>query len=230
MIGCVTDKAPTDLDTERYSLALVMPMEKYMEIVKGFSSCRSLEYNKMSIDFCVEDEASENVKEELKDITSSYLGSEDFSIWSLLEEKQHEELIQKAVSIAVCAVALMIGAIGIFNAFSIVSNNMRLRRREFSMLRSVGLTPKGLNKILSLEALFFALKPIILSIPFILIISMYMLSLTSITWKEFISVLQLKEILIYGFLIFTAILLSYSLSSRSIKKSNIIECIKDEII
>lgn len=229
-IGDVTESSPSDLEGNRYNLAFIVPMKNYQQIVGEFSPERKLESNIMSIDLLVGDKASPNIKKKLTQICSSYLGSEDFRIWSLVEERNHRELVQKAVAIGVSAVALMIGIIGFFNAFSTVSNNIRLRKREFAMLRSVGLTPRGLNKMLILEGLFFALKPIIIGIPVVFIICWYMLNLTSITWNEFIAVFQGKAILIYTVLIFIAIFLSYWFSSKSVKQSNIVEAMKDEIV
>ena len=229
-IGEVTDKAPADLWAGWYSSYLVIPMKSYKDIVSGFSSERNLEDSVMSIVLLVDDEASTKVKTELTDICNSYLGSEDYDIWSLLEEKNHNALVQKAYAAAITAIAVMIGMIGIFNASSIVSNNMRLRRREFAMLRSVGLTPKGLNKMLTLEGLFFAIKPIVISIPAIFIICCVLLKLTVIKWSEFINVFPGRLILLYAILICTVILLSYCLSSKSVKESNIIESMKDELL
>lgn len=225
-----TDKYPTEINSNRYSLALIVPMEKYVKIVGDFLPERILESNRMSIDLLVGDDASPRIKKELTQIASSYLGSEDFNIWTLLEEKNHKELVQEAIKISVFAIALMIGIIGVFNAFSIVSNNMRLRKKEFAMLRSIGLTPKGLNKMITLEGLLFALMPIIISIPVVFIICWYMLNLTPITWGEYITVFPSKSILIYATIIFIAIIFSYWLSSRSIKRSNIIESMRDEIL
>jgi putative ABC transport system permease protein len=229
-VGDVTEISPSDLELHRYNLAFIVPMKTYQQIVSNFMPERMLEYSVMAIDLLVSDEASPNVKEKLTQICSSYLGSDDFRIWSLLEDKNHEELVQKSVGISVFAVALLIGLIGIFNAFSTISNNLRLRRREFAMLRSVGLTPKGLNKMLMLEGLFFALTPIIVSIPIVLFICWYMLRLTPITWSEFISIFPAGPILIYATLIIISIFLSYGVSSTSVKKSNVVESIKDEIV
>lgn len=228
-IGDVTEKSPSDLDGNRYSLAFIVPMKNYKHIISDFSSDRKLESNIMSIDLLVGDKASPNVKKKLTRICNSYLGSQDFRTWSLLEEKNHKELVQRAVAFAVFAVALMIGIIGIFNAFSTISNNIRLRRKEFAMLRSVGLTPRGLNKMLILEGLFFALRPIIIGIPVVLAICWFMLRLTAITWNEFIAVFQGKAISIYIILMFIAIFLSYWFSAKSVKQSNIIEAMKDEL-
>ncbi|MCQ4922488.1 ABC transporter permease [Tissierella carlieri] len=229
-VGHVTEISPSELRMHRYNLAFIVPMKTYEQIVSNFMPERMREYSIMSIDLLVGDEASPRVKEKLTQICSSYLGSDDFSIWTLLEDKNREELVQKAVGISVFAVALLIGIIGIFNAFSTISNNLRLRRREFAMLRSVGLTPKGLNKILMLEGLFFALTPIIVSIPIVLFICWFMLRLTPITWSEFISVFPVGPILTYATLIIVSIVLAYWVSSTSVKKSNVVEAIKDEIV
>lgn len=229
-VGAVTEVSPGELETNKYSICYIVPMKTYQQTVSNFMPERMLEYSVMGIDLLVGDKASPSVKKELNKICSSYLGSDDFSIWTLLEEKNHDALIQKSISISVFAVALMIGLIGIFNAFSTISNNLRLRKREFAMLRSVGLTPKGLNKILMLEGLFFAVTPIVVSTPILLFICWYMSKLTLTTWCEFISVFPVGIILMYTTLIIVSIFLSYYCSSSCVKKSNVVESIKDEIV
>lgn len=140
-VGDVTEISPSDLGMNRYSIACILPMETYQKIVNNFMPDRILESNSMSIDLLVDDNLSPITKKELTKICSSYLGSEDFRIWSLLEEKNHEQLVQQSIAISVFAIASMIGLIGIFNAFSTISNNLRLRKREFAIFRSIGLTP-----------------------------------------------------------------------------------------
>ncbi|MBZ9607436.1 FtsX-like permease family protein [Clostridium estertheticum] len=229
-VGHVTEISPSELSMGGYSLAYIVPMKNYQKIVSDFMPERMLESSSMSIDLFVGDESSPRVKKELTRICSSYLGSEDFSIWTLLEEKNNDKLVQKSVSIGVLSVALMFGIIGIINAFSTISNNLRLRKREFAMLRAVGLTPKGLNKMLMIEGLFFALTPIIVSIPIVLFICWFMLRLTLITWSEFMSVFPVVPILAYAMLIIASIFLAYGISSTGVKKSIVIESIKDEIV
>ncbi len=183
-VGAVTKIFPGELSTGGYSISCIVPMKTYEKIVNNFSKDRMLEYKIMSIDLLVGDKNSASTKKKLNKICSSYIGTEDFRIWSLLEGKNHDNLVKKAITSSVFAIALMIGLIGIFNTFSTISNNLRLRKREFAIFRSVGLTPKGLNKMVMLEGLFFAVTPIIVSIPIILFICFYMLHLTLITWSE----------------------------------------------
>jgi putative ABC transport system permease protein len=229
-VGSVTDIFSGDLGVNGYSVACIVPMKTYQKIVSNFIPDRMGEYARMSIDLLIGDEASPSTKKELNKICSSYIGSEDFEIWSLLEDKNHDELVQKATATSVFATASMIGLIGIFNAFSTISNNLRLRKREFAILRSVGLTPKGLNKILMLEGLFFSVTPIIVSIPIVSFICWFMLRVTLIPLADFIPVFPIGVTLTYTTLIIASIFLSYYFSSACVKKSNIVESIKNEIV
>lgn len=229
-VGDVIHDSPCDFGGGKYRINVIVPMNTYKNIVENFNKKRQMEYSFITINLLVGDEKSMDAKEELTKICDSYIGSDDFSISSLLEEKNHNELVQKAIRYGVYAVAIMIGTIGVVNAFSTIINNLNLRKREFAMLESIGLTPGGLNKMLSLEGTLFALVPIVISIPIVLLICVFMLKLTLIPWSEFISVFPIGSILIYSLVIFGAIFLSYWISSRVIKKNNIIEIIKDEIV
>ncbi|GAA0712110.1 FtsX-like permease family protein [Paraclostridium ghonii] len=229
-VGAVTDISPGNQEETRYSIDYIVPMSTYQKIVSNFMQERMAECNSMSIDLVVGDEANPSTKKELTKICSSYLGCDDFRIWSLLEDKNHEVLVQKATAIGVFATASMIGLIGTFNAFSTISNNLRLRKREFAILRSVGLTPKGLNKILMIEGLFFVVTPIIVSIPIVSFICWYMLRLTPIILAEFIPVFPVGVTLMYTIIIIVSIFLSYYISSTCVKKSNVVESIKNEIV
>ncbi|MFD3158796.1 FtsX-like permease family protein (plasmid) [Haloimpatiens sp. FM7330] len=229
-VGAVTEVSPCDLDSNRYSVAFIVPMKVYKDITDNFKSEHLLSRKKMKIDLVVGDKASSQVKKKLTQICSYYLGSEDFNIWSLLEEQNNRKLKEMSVKSTVLAIALMIGAIGIVNTFSTVSNNLKLRRREFAVFRSTGLTPKGINKMLLLEGMFFVIRPILISIPFLFLICWLMLRITLVTWTEFMLFCPILEILIYTAIMILCIALSYKFSSKSIKNDTIIDAIKDKTI
>ena len=68
----------------------------------------------------------------------------------------------------------LISLIGITNIFNTISTNVLLRRREFAMLRSVGLTPEGLQKIIRFESLFYGMKALSYGLPVSILISVWM--------------------------------------------------------
>ena len=124
----------------------------------------------------------------------------------------------------------LITLLGVTSVFNTISTSMALRKREFAVLRSIGLTRKGFNKILFFESLFFGLKSLIYAIPVSLgvtIIIHYaladMMSINSI-------VIPWKAIIISIVSVFVIVLLTMMYSTSKIKKHNIIEQIREENI
>lgn len=124
----------------------------------------------------------------------------------------------------------LITLIGVTSVFNTISTSMALRKRELAVLRSIGLTRKGFNKILFFESLFFGLKSLIYAIPVSLgvtIIIHYaladMMSINSI-------VIPWKAIIISIVSVFVIVLLTMMYSTSKIKKHNIIEQIREENI
>lgn len=124
----------------------------------------------------------------------------------------------------------LVTLIGVTSVFNTISTSMALRKREFAVLRSIGLTRKGFNKILFFESLFFGLKSLIYAIPVSLgvtIIIHYaladMMSINSI-------VIPWKAIIISIVSVFIIVLLTMMYSTSKIKKHNIIEQIREENI
>jgi putative ABC transport system permease protein len=227
----ITDTLPEiDLNFNKYGIVFVVPMQTYENIVSGFMPERAVGYQKLSLLLLVGDQKSSEVKQTIEKICGQYLGTDDFQVWSELESENARVLVQQALEVVLKGVSLLLGFIGVSNAFSTISNNLKLRRREIAMLRSVGLTSDGLNKMLLLEGLFFGLKPIAVSIPFLFLICWLMLWVTNISWLDFLPNFPLAQIMLYAIIIVGTIWIAYAASSVQVSRNNIVEAIKDETI
>lgn len=59
----------------------------------------------------------------------------------------------------------LISLIATTNVFNTISTNVMLRRREFAMLRSIGMTRKGTRRILNYECLLYGCKSVLYAVP-----------------------------------------------------------------
>ena len=62
------------------------------------------------------------------------------------------------VAIFLYGFIIVISLIGITNIFNTITTNMELRKREFAMLKSVGMTKKEFNRMIRLESMFMGFK------------------------------------------------------------------------
>lgn len=60
---------------------------------------------------------------------------------------------------------ILISLIALANVFNTISTNISLRRREFAMLKSVGMTEGGFNRMMNFECLLYGVKGLLYGLP-----------------------------------------------------------------
>ena len=118
--------------------------------------------------------------------------------------------------------------ISVANIFNTVSTGIDLRRKEFAMLKSVGVTPKGFRRMLRFESLFYGLKALVYGLPLSLIISVVMWkTLTEGFTLAFHPDWRIYLGVVVAVFFITGISMAYATSK--VKKDSIIETLKSEI-
>lgn len=143
--------------------------------------------------------------------------------------KQTNNLIL-VVKILMYGFISLVTLIGVTSVFNTISTSMALRKREFAVLRSIGLTRGGFNKMLFFESLFFGMKSLIFALP----VSIGVTILIHYSLADMMSISTIiipwKAIIISIVSVFIIVLLTMMYSSSKIKKHNIIEQIREENI
>ncbi len=121
----------------------------------------------------------------------------------------------------------LITLICIANIFNTVSTNIALRRKEFAMLRSVGMTPGGFRKMVRYESIFYGLKGLMYGLPLSLVMA-YILFLINRTVMDFAFSLPWKSYVIAMLMILAIVLATMLYASAKIRKENIVEALKEE--
>jgi putative ABC transport system permease protein len=231
-VGAITRQEP-ELDNRIYpfTLAVIVPIETYEQIVQSFTPEQVLSYQRLYYNMYIPRDHLAEAQNQANLILSNYLPKEDWKSTSLLDNEKLNEQSARSMELMVNGLAIFIGLIAISGAFSSVSSNLIARKREFAVLRSTGLTLNGMNKLLYLESFFFSMLPIILSLPILIgTISIMLYQVTSVTFGMFITHVPWGYIALCILLIISIVWLAYQITGNKIKKENIITAIKDETI
>lgn len=124
-----------------------------------------------------------------------------------------------------------IGVIAITSVLNTIHTSMNLRKKEFAMLRSIGMTPNQFYKMICLESIFFGIQSLIIG----LLISSGIIVLL----HKVMNIGKLPEEIIHypfpvGYMIITIIfvfiiiLIAMLYSTRKIKRSNIVDVLKED--
>ena len=170
--------------------------------------------------------------EKLESLIKEYLLDENITNYSLFnietEAKAQRSLII-LVSIFLYGFIIVISLIGITNIINTINTNMNLRRREFAMLKSIGMTKKEFNKMINLESIMYSTKALIMGIPLGLLGS-YGIYKAFASGNDYGFIFPWQAILIATLVVYLLVNLIMYLALRKTKNENIIEVIKDENI
>ena len=134
------------------------------------------------------------------------------------------------IKILVYGFIALVTLIGVTSVFNTINTSINLRRKEFAVLRSIGLTPKGFNKMLRYESIIYGLKSLLYAIPMSLLVT-YLIhkQVSDYSSIEHI-IIPYKAILIAVIGVFIIVAITMRYSSRKIKNENIIDTIREENI
>ncbi|WP_371025416.1 FtsX-like permease family protein (plasmid) [Paraclostridium ghonii] len=150
-----------------------------------------------------------------------------FNSHKVLDESRNYLFIAKVFSYTFI---IMISLIAVANVFNTISTNIRLRRRELAMLRSVGMSDRDFQKMMNFECAFYGMRSLIFGIPIATISSWLIYKFMFDGGADnihFVLPWVSIGISIFSVLFLVFITMLYAISK--IKKENIIDALRDEM-
>lgn len=213
-IGLVTDKLPFGLPKDYYS---------YIIVSDEFYNKLNMKYNEVFV--FMDSSNPDKLQDEIEEI----LQNENYNINNINENVKMMTNLYILVGIFLYGFIIVISLIGVTNIFNTITTNMNLRRQEFAMLKSIGMTSKEFKRMIRLESIFMGAKALLFGIPI-------GLGLSYLEYKPLVGeqglpfeipILAIIISIIVVYLLIT-ILMKYSMNK--INKQNIIETIRNENI
>lgn len=123
---------------------------------------------------------------------------------------------------------ILLAVIGISNVFSNTLGFVRQRKREFARYMSIGLTPGELKKMFCTEALVIAGKPVLISLPLVIIAAAYLVKTSYLEVGVFIAEAPWLPVSLFMLAILGSVALAYYLAWRNVRKISLAEVLRDD--
>ncbi|MEK8211260.1 ABC transporter permease [Paenibacillus sp. FSL L8-0463] len=124
---------------------------------------------------------------------------------------------------------IMISLIAVANVFNTISTNIKLRRRELAMLRSVGMSERGFQKMMNFECAFYGMRALIFGLPIGAISSWLIYKGMGGGADNIDFVFPWGSIGISVFSVFFVVFITMLYAISKIKKENIIDALRDDM-
>lgn len=157
------------------------------------------------------------------------LDIENLDVFNINEQKEMMNAVVLIIAIFAYGFIIVISLIGITNVFNTINTNMRLRSKEFAMLKSIGMTKKEFNRMIRLESLFYGLKSLLIGVPLGLLGGYAIFKATGNTIMLDYS-FPTMAVLISIVFVFFVVWLIMKISISKVNKQNIIETIRNDNI
>ena len=93
------------------------------------------------------------------------------SVYDNAQSYEQDRQIMTAISVLPYGFIILISLIAVANVFNTISTNLMLRRKEFAMLRSVGMQKGGFRRMMCYECLIYGLRSILYGVILSLLVS-----------------------------------------------------------
>lgn len=145
-----------------------------------------------------------------------------------IREKIKQEEIYRGYNIVIGVLCGILAFIGIANIFSHTLGFLYQRKREFARYLSVGVTPAGIKKILWIEMIIIAGRPLVLTLPLAVVFTVYAINASYLDPAEFLPVMPVLPVLLFIIFIFAFVGLAYYIGGKRLLKSNLSEVLQND--
>jgi len=225
-IAALADKAPLGdpIFNNQFQPLLIVSDDVYASIQSKFPETPANTYVFMYIRSSDPTKLIQDIKEYQNKTSIGSINIDDVASMN----KQERQTIT-FIFVFFCGFIAIITSICIANIFNTISTSIALRRREFAMFKSVGMTPRSFNKMINYESLFYGIKSLRYGLPISFGI-MYLIYrvLNDTSGVQF--AVPWGSVIIAIISVFTIVGSTMLYASSKIRKENIIDVLKTENI
>ncbi|GAB1533378.1 MULTISPECIES: FtsX-like permease family protein [Brevibacillus] len=227
-IASITDKHPPFmLRYQEYAFTVTFVVsERDFDKFRERGNAMLSEQVTSEVQFTTEQSAA--LENEINPIINKY---PDVHVYTnnLIEERKDAMNRATVTSVFLYGFVVLIGLICMANIINTISTGMALRKREFAMLASIGMTPKGMKKMLRFEGFFYGMKSLIYGLPISLCVMFFIYKSFSRNF-EFAFTVPWVDLIIAGIGVFFIVGTTIFYANRKYKEYSIVNSLKNENI
>ena len=164
----------------------------------------------------------------LKKVLQSYGKSvDDSSFFDLRAQEESNRNIVLIINVFSYGFIVLMTLIAVANVFNTMTTNIALRRRDFAMLASIGMPPKGIRKMLRYECILYGVRSLLWGLPisFVVTVILYCIVMNTLEAPFTLPWLSVAAAVICVFLV---VFISMMYALKRLEKENVADALKDD--
>ena len=203
--------------------ALVYPYSMYSHVLKDAKNQEKFNGG-MELGIMAKDHAK--VTKDLKEAFAEK-GYSGVYVYDRAEDKNSTRMVISIVNVFAYGFIILISLIALANVFNTISTNIMLRRREFAMLRSIGLSQKGFSKMMNYECIIYGARSLMFGLPAAVLMTYLIWKVTAQAFETGFY-LPWRGVVIAVSSVFIVVFATMLYATKRIRKDNTIDALRNE--
>lgn len=222
-VGALAEHAPTCVDRSG-TLQLILP-------ASAIALSANTGYVRASLSFNTNGDAAQasKIEDALKKIAGDY-PELDITYTNIAEAKLQARLMATTVNTFIYCFAIICGLIAVTNVFNTLANALMLRRREFAMLKSIGMGNRAFRRMIAYECASYALRGFAIGCVLALFASFGFYQAMMLSYSTYEFHLPLAQTGVALAIVLAVILVSVVYALRKSQSANIVESLRADAI
>ena len=166
------------------------------------------------------------VYEEMKEVLLAN-GLNTENLRNPAESRNSSRMIVDIVNVFSYGFIILISLIALANVFNTISTSIMLRRREFAMLKSIGLSRKGFSRMMNYESMIYGFRSLVFGIPAAILMTVWIWKVTSGAFESGFYI-PWHGVAIAVASVFIVVFATMLYATRRIRKDNPIDALRNE--
>ena len=215
---------PPDCVTSSGTLQLILPASA-IDLAANAGYLRA----SMSLDTGGDAERANRAQDALEAIAANY-PELDVTYTNVADAKLQSRLMATTVNTFIFLFAVITGLIAVANVFNTLANALILRRREFAVLRSIGMGGRAFRRMIAYECASYALRGFLIGFALAALASVGLYQAMALSYSTYEFQLPLPQIGISLVVVLAVILVSVAYALRRCSSSNVVEALRTDAL
>lgn len=205
-----------------YALTLMIS-EQYYEKMKDRFPVETVYFN-------IKTESEQKHDEVLSDIRALLTGKMHYTLDSRLEEERTERAKRDGLRLFMGFLAVLFSSIGLSNVFSATLGQIYQRKKEFARYMSVGLSYRGVKKMLMAEALIITFNPLLFSLLVNIPLVILAADASGISLSDYVRNAPVVPAAVFTAFVLFFVGIAYTVGAMKICNGNLMDLLKDDTL
>lgn len=222
-VGAIAETRPVCVDSSG-TLQLILPSSAI-----GLSANSGYLRASMSFDTGGDAALATDVQEAVEDIAENY-PELDITYMNVAQGKLQARLMATTVNTFIYCFAVITGLIAVANVFNTLANALILRRREFAMLKSIGMGNRAFRRMIAYECASYALRGLVIGFALAALATLGLHESMRLSFSTYEPALPWMQIGASVAIVLVVILASVAYALMRSRTSSVVEALREDAI